>query len=704
MKLLTQNNRAQALLGMFDMCHSHSSWYSICCAIAVLALAACSKGDDTAAAGAGTGITEGQCQLDSGASAPESLGRIGCTADFSVLAAVPLDADLPSARSAKVVLDTADSNHLYFQNSQLYQIHYDFTSKHLSGNGLPIVPQLAEFNNTEYYSPERRFYLGAVTYYADPKVWALEIAPYDTASAKMLTTMFDKVKAAGFFGPGLKFHPTSESVAVEAKKLSGIPIVTTAELYAGTSYQPLTLGTTVGRLHFTKAANLETEYLSYEDVVVLDEAPNDITVVRGLITQEFQTPLSHVNVLSRNRRTPNMGLRGAMTNSDLLALDGKLVTLTVGASEWTVREASQDESDAFWAEHRPAPVMLPALDLSVTDLRNIEDVTPEPSATSLRDVLKKAVDAFGGKAAHYSILAKTSGVPVPKAFAIPVFYYDQFMKQNALFDRMDALLVDPKFTSDPAERDRALADFRAAMMQAPVDASFQAALKAKLQAEYPGIAMRFRTSTNSEDLEGFPCAGCYESHTGDPTDWNDVLDAIREAWASIWLYRTFEERSYYGVDHKTVGMALLVHHYFPAEEANGVAITNNPYDSQGLEPALFVNVQWGGEAEVVHPPAGIDSDQLLLFFDNPNQPVTYLSHSNLVNAGETVLSNAQLHQLGTALSAIHDRFSPAYGPAAGNSDWYAMDVEFKFDDDQDKSQPPTLWVKQARPYPKPNSD
>ena len=46
---------------------------------------------------------------------------------------------------------------------------------------------------------------------------------------------------------------------------------------------------------------------------MLDEAPNDISVVQGIITEEFQTPLSHVNVLSQNRKTPNMGLRNAMS-------------------------------------------------------------------------------------------------------------------------------------------------------------------------------------------------------------------------------------------------------------------------------------------------------------------------------------------------------------------------------------------------------
>jgi hypothetical protein len=71
----------------------------------------------------------------------------------------------------------------------------------------------------------------------------------------------------------------------------------------------------------------------------------------------------------------------------------------------------------------------------------------------------------------------------------------------------------------------------------------------------------------------------------------------------------------------------------------------------------------------------------------------------LIPQGQTVLTTTQIHQLGLALTAIHSRFSPAYGPAAGNKGAYAMDVEFKFDNDENPSQPATLYVKQARPYP-----
>ncbi|WP_434046743.1 MULTISPECIES: PEP/pyruvate-binding domain-containing protein [Sorangium] len=647
------------------------------------------------------GATEEVCQGTSEDGSTEFLKRVGCTADFEALASAPVDASLPGARSVKVVLDRADQDALYFQNSVLYQIHYDFVSSHLSGDALPYVPPLSEFNATEYFTPDRRFVLGAVTHYQGPDVWALELSPYDTASADMIATLFKAVKGASFFGSKLAFHPTSEAVAVEAQKLpSDIPVVSTGDLYAGIDYQPLSLGTAVGRLHFARAADLANEYVSHQDIVVLDEAPNDISVVQGIITEEFQTPLSHVNVLSQNRRTPNMGLRNAMSLPELLALKDKLVELTAGPSSWSVREVTEAEAEAFWEAHKPEPVTLPELDLTVTDLRDIEEVTPDPpDGEPLRDAIKKAVLAFGGKAAHYSILARIPEVPIQKAFSIPVYYYDLFMKQNGFYEQIEALLADPQFNTDPAVRDKGLKALRDAMKSAPVDAELQELLKAKIEAEYAGHPIRFRTSTNSEDLDGFPCAGCYDSNTGDPTDWEDVLDAIRKTYASAWKLRTFDERTYYGIDHRTIGMALLVHHNFPDEEANGVALTNNPFDPTGIQPAFYANVQTGGDVEVVAPPAGVTNDEFLYFFNQPNQPVTYLTHSSLMPEGQTVLSAAQIHQLGVALDAIHERFSPAYGPASGNNGWYAMDVEFKYDDDASPDEPPTLYIKQARPYP-----
>src|SRR5688572_16809301 len=94
------------------------------------------------------------CVAPDGTSAPEFLRSVGCRSDFDLLASEPLDTSLPGARSVKVLLDQADGNALYFQNSQKFPIHHQFAFGHLSGQGRPFVPSLSEFNRTEYYSPE----------------------------------------------------------------------------------------------------------------------------------------------------------------------------------------------------------------------------------------------------------------------------------------------------------------------------------------------------------------------------------------------------------------------------------------------------------------------------------------------------------------------------------------------------------------------
>lgn len=638
------------------------------------------------------------CTHAADAPAPDGLATLGCRADFDLLASAPLDSTLPGTRAVKTIVDRVDDDALHFTNSHRYPIHHDYASTRLSGGGLPVVPPLARFNGTEYTSPTRRFLLGTVIHYEGPDVFAYEIAPYDQADAAMIEAAFRRVAESSYFGDRLAFHPTSLSVERAAEGLpADVPIVTTDALFDGIDYQPLNIAESYGRLRFVTAAELEDgAYLSFRDIVVLDQVPNDISVVMGIITEAFQTPLSHVNVLSKNRGTPNMALRGAFADPALRALDGQWVRLAVGPLEYAVEPVDRAVADAWWDAHRPDAIQVPRIDLDVVDLRDIHDVI-DLDAEPLFDAIKTGTRAFGGKAAHYSALSRVPGVPVPPAFAVPVRHYFDFMARHGFDTMVDAMLEDPRFTGDPAVRDRMLADLRLRMTRAALDPAFEAELVARLRADFPGERMRFRSSTNAEDLDGFTGAGLYTSKSGDPDDPDDpVADAVRTVWASVWSFRAFEERSFRGIDHRAVGMALLVHRSFPDEQANGVALTANPFDQSGLEPAFYVNVQIG-EVSVVQPPAGVSTESFLYYFDRPDQPISYVSRSNLVPRGDTVLDPAQAFALGQALDAIHRFFGPAYTPGPEDDyTWWAMDVEFKFDGPWGGE--PALWVKQARPY------
>lgn len=621
------------------------------------------------------------CVIPAGES-PDSSAQIGCQQDFETLGSRPLDASIPGARSAKTIIDQADGNKLYFTNSNRFPIHYNFASTHLSGNGLPPIGELGLFNSTEYYSPTRRFLLGAITYYDNPGVWVYEIAPYDTSTPEMITTAYELIQKQVFFGDKLYFHPTSSSVEDLVGQLPpSVKVITSDELFAGITYQPLNLGEALGQLRFFKAADLGTTYVGPRDIAVLDHVPNDIAVVSGLITDELQTPLSHVNVLSQNRGTPNMALRGAFNAPELRSHENTWVRLVVDAFEYRIEEVTKAEADAWWDAHKPPPIMVPPMDLTVTELRNCDLIRV------------KDIPIFGGKASHFGDMTQIGPlVPLPKAFAIPFYYYKQFMQQNGFDAQVDAMLVDDQFVNDPAYRDAKLASLRNAIATAPIDPVFESAVLAKLAQDYPGLPMRFRSSTNSEDLNGFTGAGLYTSKTGDPNDpTKPVANAIRNVWASLWNFRAFEERTYRGIPHKDVAMALLVHRSFPAEEANGVALTANMFDP--AQPAFYINAQVG-DTSVVLPDPGVTADSFLYYYYYPNQPITFFSHSSLIPAGKTVLTPAQTYQLGQALEAIHQHFAQYYQTG---SDFYAMDVEFKFDDDGTGGVP-TVTIKQARPH------
>ncbi len=653
----------------------------------------------------GTGSRVWECSIPQGTE-PDYSHTIGCFGDFEALASTSMNASIPGARSVKTVIDRMDpsgSNPLYFQNSRKYAIHYDFASGHLSGGDFPFVPGISQFNNTEYTTPKRRFVLGEITFYEGPKIWAYQIAANDNASVEMISMAMEKIADSCYFGDSLYFHPVSKDQVDLSKSLpSSIRVITTEEIYAGTDYQPLNFATGVGRLVFIKAADLATTYISFRDIVVLDVVPNDISVTSGIITEAFQTPLAHINVLSHNRGIPNMALRGAWTNSTLRALEGKWVKLEVTELNYTITEVSAAEADEWWEKHRPATVEVAAMDTSVKELLNVEDIlkiSKSSSGDDIKAAIKKAIPAYGGKTTHFSCFPHMDPkkVPYPKAFGIPVFYYWQFMEQNGFNAHIEKMLVDSQFNSNPAVRDERLAELRDAMMKAPVDMEFQKLLFAKINTEFPGIRLRFRSSTNAEDLDGFTGAGLYTSKSGGPNNPTEVLNAIREVWSSVWYFRAFEERSYRGIDHRSVGMALLVHQSFPDEEATGVAITTNIYDRTGMDPGFYINVQYG-DASVVLPDSNITSDEFIYKYGLEGRPIIYIGHSNILPPGrETVLTPEQVYTLGIALEETHRFFQPVYGKDPSKP--YAMDIEFKFDQPLDNPDgEPVLSMKQCRPY------
>lgn len=612
----------------------------------------------------------------SGEGRPEQLTRLGCPADHAALSGEPSAAALPATQSVMFVAELQDERALHFFDTKRWR-HFTFAAERLTGFG-----ELGAFNAEMYYRPERRLFLGTLAHYLGPDLYALEIAPIDKASPERIQEMFDLVKSRLGWPADLRYHPTSNALEMAERLPPGVPIVRTDELFHGATYQGMHLGRTIGKVHLTTLARLGSEYLSRSDIVVIDHVPNDLPIVAGLVTAEFQTPLSHVNLLSQNRGTPNMALLNATNDRRFLDNDGHWVELEVRADGYSMSPSTAAAAEEFWVSRRPPSTQVPALDLSAPDLVAVTDLDLSTTAR------------VGGKAANFGELTRVKpALPLPKGFAVPCAQYVRFMEENGLASVVDSLLSDPVLANDAQQRAIQLSKLRAQIAAATVAPALLTAMQQWSNTMFGAVPTRLRSSANVEDLAEFNGAGLYESYTWDPNQANKTLEmALKRVWASLWTFPAFEEREWARVDHRQAAMGVLVHPAFPdeAEAANGVAVTANPFDPPpDGQAAFYVNVQPGAHS-VTNPDPAVVPESLLYYKPPAGQgEMTYLSRSSL-NGGEPILSFTEIVTLVTHLTAIDEHYARIYRDVPR----FGMDVEFKFIL-PDRS----LVIKQARRYP-----
>ena len=208
-----------------------------------------------------------------------------------------------------------------------------------------------------------------------------------------------------------------------------------------------------------------------------------------------------------------------------------------------------------------------------------------------------------------------------------------------------------------------------------------------MHARFPeGTSLRYRSSTNNEDLPGFNGAGLYDSKTQHPEESieDGVSKSLKQVYASLWNYRAFTEREFYRIDHRATAMGVLVHPNYSDEKINGVAVSVDP--AYGTVGSYYVNSQVG-EDLVTNPEANSVPEEILFLHDDTYRVVGV---SNQVPAGQILMNDDQLTQLRSHLSTIHRRFAQLYRPSADEQ--FAIEIEFKI------TSADVLAIKQARPW------
>jgi len=658
------------------------------------------------------------------------LERVCTERDFEGLS-LPSNGGSNVQAATKYTLAVRDDPELLptvFQNSNRFLLHQEF----LAGAFPERFPALSveDYNNLIFLRASRQYYVGVLRRLGteDGIAYGFSVVTDTFDDAELLsleevreirTRLQDvfQLEPFGYFPDDFRTREVAAGWVNPGFPVyldDGAPRVT---------FQAYTRAVGYGRVRVLDedgfmAAN-ESGQVSFQNILVLERAPRDIEgVVGGVITAEPQGELSHLSIRTARRNTPNAFVEDAV--AAFAPWEGKLVRLEVTDSEYFVEEVEPEEAEDFWMSNRPEISEIASFDPDFPQLSSLAEIAD-------LDRGEPQESRFGGKATN---LARLGGIleAGPFAhfseagFAIPIHHYLEFMRSNRMPSALDPsrevtyeehlfeLFTSPEFQSDSSVRFRALDEFRdVARDEGKVSDALVDDIVRRIGEIFPSTKtpVRFRSSSNVEDALEFNGAGLYESTGGcaddtldgdddgpslcDPSKSNErgIRRALKKVWTSLYTFRAFEERSFFGVPEENVGMGILVSRAFPDELANGVAFTgnlSNPRDKR------YVIIAQAGEASVVSPEPGVlpEKDVLEIVDGQVSHILRPQRGSSLVPPGTFVLSDANLQELGAVMSFVDANFPLELGSHPREN--VLLDMEFKLEPAG------TLAIKQVRPF------
>ena len=607
---------------------------------------------------------------------PKFLNELSSIEDFKTLDGKPLSKKYGEVDAIKVVYDIKNDV-IYYLNSKNYKYHHGFCSKKLNH-----TEGLETFNANNYSESleKRDFLLGNINYYNSIKQYVMDLSPADLIQLKEIETLHKKIANSVYFKDFKLLLNTSR--LINLKDSFSIPTITPEEIYKNQKFQPLSTNSCYGYLRLVTLNDLKTKTFKPNDIIVLEQTPNIIPLVAGVIASEFQTPLSHLSILGKNRSIPIMAYKDAFNYIKFTQYKDSYIKLTVRENSFYMQRVDT----SYTNKNRRKSVVNIKKDLSIDTLVSFD---------VLKQVRSKSV---GNKARNFAVLQKlsnSSDFKVPEhAFAIPFYFYEKHLESSKAGIIIEQLLEDMENMTAAVNIEKRLKYIRKAIKQTPIDKQLIASVEQQLKNENGYTRFRFRSSTNAEDMEGFSGAGLYKSKTAVIGDSIKTVEkAIQKVWASLWNLQAFNEREYFNINQQKVAMGILVHRSFPNEIANGVAITKNIYRESNL--GMVINVQLGNES-VVEPSKGVICDQVVCYESGTNKIYTekdiveVITKSSL-NNNQLIMTDKEIINLCKQLEIIKKYYFRNSGEFEYNK--FGLDVEFKLDTDNR-----TLYIKQVRHY------
>ncbi|MFG2827153.1 PEP/pyruvate-binding domain-containing protein [Streptomyces sp. NPDC048434] len=545
----------------------------------------------------------------------------------------------------KVVVDRIeDTWHLL--DTAAHPFHVNYIATRVLGMELAALDDcLDAFNASVYMDPERRFLLGVLSLHTDEDpegrerpFLVLETTEADTMNGRLLEEFYTFVRHRVDGRLPLLLKPANHGQEHELAAISDVrvPRILGHELFGNRTRTPLNPGEAIGRLRYFRTPE---EYvaaageLGWSDIVAMPSLPDDVPRVAGFLNTAPGTPLSHTNVLASGWGIPNAIVRDLERLVEADGLDGAWVRYRVQDDEITLAPLAHVPALDAPAWHQQRIRMEPPL---------LEDVP----ALFLHRLRRADQDRYGTKAAN---LGELHHVLDSRSADLTAFYGQPRPPRTDLYGHLAARLGTPD--ASPAELRERAADFVADTIAAPDGIALPFALQHRFLTSSPAVQQGLgklkmaleldavdvldalclhlqqlirntpmpdevtrqitqalpdgpdagnrlvvRSSSNAEDLPGFSAAGVYDS-ISTVHDADELLDAVRQVWASLLSPRSVRLRHQAGISLDDTYMGVIIQRYVPAD-LGGVLVTCDPTRRTDFRN-VYVNCSPGSPETVV---------------------------------------------------------------------------------------------------------
>lgn len=329
--------------------------------------------------------------------------------------------------------------------------------------------------------------------------------------------------------------------------------------------------------------------------------------------------------------------------------------------------------------------------MTTQDTLESSETLIEAPTRGFEELSREDVLYAGGKGANLGELTK-AGLPVPGGFVVGAPAYAAFCDGGGLRERINGSLADLD-VDDAAALTRAADRVRHLVEEETIPPAVETAIRDAYEMLADGEAdppVAVRSSATAEDTEAASFAGMNETFLN-VRGADNVVDAVRRCWASLFGGRTIFYRAKKGFGQADMDIAVVVQRQVPATRA-GVMFTIDP--STGARDRLVIEGSFGlGETVVagrVSPDRYVvDKETLTILTREVKrkevviEPVadggTVTRELGPDDAKRPVLTDEEARELGGLGRRIERHYEAA------------QDTEWAYDPDG------TAWILQSRP-------